>query len=267
MESIVHEYEHHLGTTGGSSIYDGFSSGFDEGSTELLANRYAWMAFQIDPKVKKELEGVNSYTYAKHVNVVANTALIVNDYDEDKAIAWIKEIRRANPDKRKKMVKEAEKLLEKKGFIAKGATEVKEKKEYLRRDRHWIKKDKKKLREEMKHYQQELGYLPKGVIDPSSLRVNDNMLLLRADELDSKSYQQLKEKAWAYTILVDRYDSLNEIDRKNKHEFNKLELKDTYSPFNYDYNDKPEIYAEYLASTDKDVIKANHIDGSWWVDV
>ena len=45
METIAHEYEHHLGTVYGST-------GFDEGSTELLANRYAWMALSMDAKTR-----------------------------------------------------------------------------------------------------------------------------------------------------------------------------------------------------------------------
>jgi len=108
MKAVSHEIGHIIGNT---KPYT--SKAFDEGSNELLATRFTLNTLQMKPELRKELRETLPYSYYLETRYAGNIALLVNDGDEDKAIAWIKRFRSKNTPKaqKKEMRDKAERKL------------------------------------------------------------------------------------------------------------------------------------------------------------
>jgi len=126
LKALVHEYEHHLNLYYRESYELEYGPSFDEGLTELLATRFSMLAFKMDPKLRRDLERNPAFVYPEYVRMVAKTAFVVNDLNEVEAIEWLKKLRSAPTNQKKKMVESAIEKLKRKGFVAEHPASIKD---------------------------------------------------------------------------------------------------------------------------------------------
>jgi len=107
FHAVAHEIGHVVGTMPGRGV-----TAFDEGSNELLAVRFAINNIQMPRELRAKLLSSPSYTYAREVHLAADTAILVNDGDKEKAVDWLVQLKKADPEKRNKMINEAGAKLE-----------------------------------------------------------------------------------------------------------------------------------------------------------
>lgn len=112
--SIVHEYGHAIG-----DVKDVSTRSFDEGSNELLAHRFALLSLQLEPSERKYFHDESHHSYLDETRIAGAVALIANDYDENKAVDWLKNLRSNNTPKNEKerMIYEAEMRLVDEGVL------------------------------------------------------------------------------------------------------------------------------------------------------
>jgi len=260
MESIAHEYEHHIGVFYGSTS-------FDEGSTELLANRYAWMALSMDAKTRNKLRGVNAFAYPDHVKMVGNTALIIHDFDETDAVDWLKKLRRSDQATQKEMVRDAEKKLAKAGLMREGATEDTKRLARLERDEGAMLRRRGEYRSEARARREPLGFVPNGIIDVTTLMVNEKRFEEELAKRSGFKQNQYRDDAFAYANVME-ISNRNEDDlRRIEPEIRNSKARAGFSPFALDKDAPLQDYLIYKDASSKYIDRATHYTPDWWVDV
>jgi len=107
FKAIAHEVGHVVGTMPGRG-----ATAFDEGSNELLAVRFTINNIQMPRELRAKLLSSPSYVYDREVHLAADAAILVNDGDKEKAVDWLVQLKKADPEKRRKMIDEAGTKLE-----------------------------------------------------------------------------------------------------------------------------------------------------------
>jgi hypothetical protein len=107
MSAVAHELGHLVGSTPTGTA-------FDEGSNEILAVRFTLHNLQMPRELRKELLKDPPHSYWRETRYAADTALLVNDGDKERAIDWLLRFKTSPYDTRMKMREEAERKLKRK---------------------------------------------------------------------------------------------------------------------------------------------------------
>jgi len=99
-EAMVHENLHALV---GDAKYNSL---FEEGSTELLAQRFVLNHVQMPKKLREELLKHPEYTYEPFVKNVASIALLMADGDPVKAIRWLEKTKTPSREEQDRIIAE-----------------------------------------------------------------------------------------------------------------------------------------------------------------
>lgn len=120
FSAIAHEYGHAAWNRGP------FGSAFDEGSNEILAVRFTLDNVQMDRKFRNKLRAWGpEYAYWNEVNLVADTAFLLNKGNPKKAINWIKRVRSTTSEREKRRLhKQIFRQLVKSGLDAESAADI-----------------------------------------------------------------------------------------------------------------------------------------------
>lgn len=89
MDSVAHEIGHLIGATPTNSA-------FDEGSNELLACRFTLNNMIMPRRLRREMRARPNHSYEPEVEMVAHTALLVNEGDPEKAVRWLEKFKTAS---------------------------------------------------------------------------------------------------------------------------------------------------------------------------
>ncbi|MHA1286059.1 MAG: hypothetical protein ACTSPB_01525 [Candidatus Thorarchaeota archaeon] len=259
FKTVVHEYEHARGSTRKNT-----GSAFDEGSTELLAERYAYMALQMPPKLREELKETSSPAYTASTYSVASVALIVNDYKDEKAIEWLKDLRTATPRKQKSIIQKAEDKLIKAKVIPDNRTLRKKIKRYEKKSQeYWDKADKLRSNDEEGSLRKLLGY--RGVDDGGVLDVSTGL----PDEEALGEMPWLKPYADKFVRLRTERKEAIEKAHENRKKADKLKENikdpDIFTASHKDIDQESLAFKEPYFKVIK--VKGADYSGRWWIDV
>jgi len=265
LKTLAHEYQHHLNYQQTKDGHTRLEKGFSEGLTELLSTRFAMLAFKMDPKLRKKLEVQPRTVYVPFLNMVGDTALIVNDFNEPKAIEWLKELSRASPEKREKMIDDAEDKLRKHGFEVGSYKENFKKQQLLHKleyDKYLATKDRLDLSKKLLELQKKLR--EEGIPTEFAFKLDQ----ARAKKALEKAPF---EKITPLSSLINEYNYLYEAYQETIRKSINLDIKIEelgeieFTPFSVQ-NETDENLKKFLDSTFYLVYVDNNINANWWID-
>jgi len=111
MVAVSHEIGHLISHPVGNKY-------FDEGLNEMLAVRFTLNNLQMDRKLREKIRNNPHYCYRDEVKYVGDIALLVNNFDEEKAMNWLLKLKTASYLERHEMFAEAHNYLKSKYGIS-----------------------------------------------------------------------------------------------------------------------------------------------------
>jgi len=257
--TIVHEYEHAINST-----RENTGTAFEEGSTEILSKRYAFMAYQMNPKLRDKLKKEIGTAYAPSTYAVGAIALIHNNYDEEKAIKWLKDVRSAKPSEQKKMLRKAEKDLIKQGYFDDISKKMRSSDYYKNKsEKHWSNIE--EIRAESNPLYKKLGISGQGgILYVSSGKVDEEEMFKRPE---------LSDDAYRWMDLSDQEDEEIEkahtASRKSKKILEEIDDSKKGNPFHAHYDDITFESPVSIALTNnlRKVALDEYTITQWWIDV
>ena len=200
--------------------------------------------------------------------MVGNTALIVNGLDETEAVNWLKKLRRSDEKTQKKMIRDAEKILAKEKLMKAGATEDSKRVVRLERDQSAMLRRRKEYRAEAKARRELLGYVPDGVVDASTLMINEKRFEEELAKRKGYKQNEYRDNAFAYANVMEIHNRNEDDLRRIEPEIRGSKSRAGFSPFALDWRtDKLQDYVVYKDASTKYIDRAKYYDPNWWVDV